>query len=98
MPLVRPVTRHVVAGVAGAVDVDVQVFEPVDEVAVYLVMVAPPLLAGAVQLTCASPLGTEPPTVAVTLVGAPGTVEGTAVVAPDAGPVPLTLVAVTVKL
>jgi hypothetical protein len=96
--LVRPVTRQVVAGVAGRVDVEVQVFEPVDEVAVYLEMPAPPLLAGAVQLTCASPLPVDPPTVAVTFVGALGTVEGTPVVEPEAGPVPLTLVAVTVKL
>jgi hypothetical protein len=31
---VRPVTVQVVAGVAGAVDVEVQVFDPVDEVTV----------------------------------------------------------------
>ena len=83
---------------AGRVDVVVQVFEPVEDVTVYLVIPAPPLLAGAVQLTSAVPLPTDPPTVAVTLVGAPGTVEGVAVVAPEDGPVPLTLVAVTVKL
>jgi hypothetical protein len=96
--LVSPVTLHVVAGVAGGVDVVVQVFEPVDDVTVYLEMPAPPLLAGAVQLTSAVPLPTDPPTVAVTFVGAPGTVEGVAVAEPDAAPVPLTLVAVTVKL
>ena len=48
---------HVVAGVAGGVDVAVQVFEPVDEVTVYLEMPAPPLLAGAVQLTAACTAG-----------------------------------------
>ncbi len=58
----------------------------------------PPLLAGAVQLTAAVPLPVAPPTIAVTFVGAPGTVAGVAVVAPEAGPVPLTLVAETVKL
>ena len=89
---------QVVAGVAGAVDVEVQVFEPVDEVTVYVVMVAPPLLAGAVQLTAASPGATGGPTAAVTLVGAPGAVDGVAVVEPEDAPVPLTLVAVTEKL
>ena len=89
---------QVVAGVAGRVAVEVQVFEPVEEVAVYFVMPAPPLLAGAVQLTVAAPVPVDPPTTAVTFVGEPGTVAGVAVVAPDAGPVPLTLVAVTVKL
>ena len=98
MPLVRPVTVQVVAGAAGGVDVAVQVFEPVDDVTVYLVMPAPPLLAGAVQLTAAAPLATGGPTAAVTAVGAPGTVAGVAVVALDAAPVPLTLVAVTAKL
>ena len=83
---------------AGGVAVVEQVFEPVDEVTVYLEMPAPPLLAGAVQLTFASPLPTPRPTAAVTFVGAPGTVEGVAVVEPEAGPVPLALVAVTVKL
>jgi hypothetical protein len=90
---------HVVAGVAGGVDVAVQVFEPVDEVTVYLEMVAPPLLAGALQLTAASPLATGAPTDAVTFVGDPGTVDGVAVAAGlDAGPVPLTLLAATVML
>ncbi len=98
VPLVRPVTLQVVAGSAGGVAVVVHVFEPVDDVTVYLEIPAPPLLAGAVQLTAAVPLPVDPPTTAVTLVGAPGTVEGVAVVAPEAGPVPLALVAATVKL
>ena len=58
-------------------------------------MAAPPFEAGAVQLTvaCASPA------VAMTLVGAPGTVAGvTAADGADAGPVPTTLAAVTVKV
>ena len=63
-----------------------------------MVMVAPPLLAGAVQLTAASPLANGAPTVAVTLVGAPGTVDGVAVAEPEDAPVPLMLVAVTEKL
>jgi hypothetical protein len=34
VPLVRPVNWHDSTGVAGGVEVEVQVFEPVDEVAV----------------------------------------------------------------
>ncbi len=89
---------QVVAGTAGGVDVAVQVFEPVDEVTVYLEIPAPPLLAGAVQLTAAAPLACGGPTAAVTLVGAPGTVAGVALTALDGAPVPLTLVAATVML
>ena len=57
----------------------------------------PPLLDGAVQLTVADPL----PAVAVTPVGAPGAVGALGVTALDgaeAGPVPLALVADTVKV
>ena len=55
----------------------------------------PPLLAGAVKPTVTWPL----PRVAVTAVGAPGTVAGvTAADAADAGPVPTALVAVTVNV
>ena len=60
-------------------------------------MALPPLLDGAVQLTVADPL----PAVAVTPVGAPGAVGVFGVTALDgaeAGPVPLALVAVTVKV
>ena len=61
-------------------------------------MAAPPLLAGAVQLTLAWPL----PGVALTPVGAPGTVTAavglTAAEGDEAGPVPAALVAVTVKV
>ena len=59
-------------------------------------MALPPL-PGAVQLTLAVPL----PAVAVTPVGAPGAVGAagvTALDALDAGPVPIKLVAVTVKV
>jgi hypothetical protein len=68
---------------------------PPDEVAVYDVIAAPPLLAGGVKLTVACAL----PAVAVPMVGAPGTVAGvTLFEAADAGPVPTELVAVTVNV
>ena len=58
----------------------------------------PPFEAGAAKLTVACAL----PAVAVTLVGAPGAVAGAAGVTlfdgSDAGPVPIELVAVTVKV
>jgi hypothetical protein len=55
----------------------------------------PPVLVGAVQLTVAARL----PAVAVTPVGAPGNVLGvTAFDGADAGPVPVALVAETVKV
>jgi hypothetical protein len=61
-------------------------------------MADPPVLAGAVQLTMAWPL----PGVALTAVGAPGTVTAavglTAAEGDEAGPVPAALVAVTVKV
>ncbi len=60
-------------------------------------MALPPLEAGAVQLTVACPL----PGVAVTAVGAPGTVELLGVTlfdGADAGPVPTAFVAVTVNV
>ena len=58
-------------------------------------MADPPLDAGAVKATEALAL----PAVAVTPVGAPGTVAGTtALDGADAGPVPVPLVAVTVKV
>ncbi len=55
----------------------------------------PPLSAGAMNVTVACAV----PAVALTPVGAPGTVVGvTAFDAADAGPVPMALVAVTVKV
>ena len=58
-------------------------------------MAAPPLLAGAVQVTVAEAL----PKVAVPMVGAPGTVAGvTALDWAEAAPVPMALIAATVKV
>jgi hypothetical protein len=59
------------------------------------VIALPPLLAGAVQLRVACAL----PAVAVTPVGAPGTVAGVTLFdGADAGLVPMAFVAVTVKV
>jgi hypothetical protein len=59
------------------------------------VIAAPPLLAGAVNVTDALPL----PGVAVPMAGALGAVAGvTPFEAAEAGPVPTLLVAVTVKV
>ena len=58
-------------------------------------MAAPPLEAGAVQVTVAEAL----PAVAVPMVGAPGVVAGvTALEAADWAPVPTLLMAATVKV
>ncbi len=58
-------------------------------------MAAPPLEAGAVQVTVAEAL----PPVAVPMVGAPGTVAGvTELDAPDWAPVPTLLMAATLKV
>ena len=87
--LVRPVTVAVVAPVVSAVT------PPGEEVTVYFVIAEPPLLVGAVHDTEASPL----PAVAVTLVGAPGTVRGvTAFEASAASESPAVLVATTVNV
>jgi hypothetical protein len=87
VPLVRPVTSQVVA------PFEVQVSDPGEEVTVYPVTMAPPLLAGVVQLTCEETLT---PSVAVTPVGAPGTADGiTDAEAADHEPVPTELVAAT---
>jgi hypothetical protein len=65
------------------------------EVAVYEVIVDPPSLAGAVKGTDA----VVPETVAVPIVGAPGTLAVVTLFdAALAGPVPITLVAVTVNV
>jgi hypothetical protein len=67
--------------------------EPPDQKILYEVIVAPPLLAGALQDTVAVE---EPVAVAVTLCGAPGTVAATvAVVLELAFTAPTLLVAVT---
>jgi hypothetical protein len=88
VPLTRLLTEHDVPDV-------VHVRVPGLEVTVYDVIAAPPLLAGAVHETVAEPL----PAVAVTPVGAPGTVLGvTALDAADAGPCPDPFVARTVKV
>ena len=58
-------------------------------------MADPPLEAGAVQVTVAEAL----PTVAVPMVGAPGSVAGVTVLDwAEAGPVPMLLMAATVKV
>ena len=68
------------------------------EVTVYEVMALPPLLAGALQETDAEAL----PAVAVTAVGAPGTVAGatgvTLLDASDGALLPTALLATTVKV
>ena len=66
---------------------------PGEEVAVYVVIVSPPLERGAVKVTVAE---AEESTDAVPIVGAPGTVRGvTPVETVDVAPVPATLVALT---
>ncbi len=86
---------QVVAGVAGAMEVTVQL-SPVLAVAVYSVMVAPPSFAGGVQATVTEPF----PGVPVTPVGWPGATPGVVTVgeAADATPSPAELVAVTVNV
>ena len=69
---------------------------PGDEVAVYPLMAEPPFEAGAVKDTTDWELAYD---VAVTAVGAPAVVAGMAAAdAAEAGPVPVVLVAVTVKV
>jgi hypothetical protein len=76
-------------------DAPVAVMLPGLEVTVYEVIALPPFEAGGVKLTVACAL----PAVAVPIVGAPGTVAGVTLLdAADAGPVPIALVAVTVKV
>jgi hypothetical protein len=89
VPFVRPVTVIGVAVIAVAV-------MPLGlEVAVYNVIALPPLDTGAVKATVACVF----PRVAVPIVGAPGSVAGvTGSEATDAGPVPTSFVAVTVKV
>ncbi len=97
MPFVRLVTVVVVAAGLPVTVTGVCAFEPMNGVTVYLVIVLPPLLVGAVQLTVAD----ATPAVAVTPVGAPGTPGPLGVTAFDgdeAGPSPVALVAVTVNV
>ena len=94
VPLVSPVTVHVSDVGDERVNVQVQRCAPVWLVAVYEVTGDPPL-AEACQSTFASSF----PGVAVTVVGATGTVEGTRVEeAVVAGPVPRGLTAATVTV
>ena len=88
-PLTRPETVAVVAPVVLTV-------APSEEaVTVYPVTGDPPLLAGAVQLTTADAF----PAVAVTAIGAPGTVLGvTAALGIEASELPAALAAVTVNV
>jgi hypothetical protein len=68
---------------------------PGDDVAVKPVIGAPPVgVVGAVQYTVAWPA----PGAALTVVGAAGTIDVTPTDAPEAGPVPTALAAVTVKV
>jgi hypothetical protein len=68
---------------------------PVFDVAVYVVIAEPPLLPGGVKVIVAEPL----PAVAVPIVGAPGTVDGTTeLLVPEGVLVPAELVAVTVNV
>jgi hypothetical protein len=88
-PFVRPVTVQVVVAVA-------HWNEPGDEVTLYPVIDAPPLLAGAVHDTTDWPFA---PSVADTEVGEPGGAAGTAAAeAADATEVPIAFVAVTVNV
>jgi len=87
VPLVRPVTAHVVAPPV------LQVAPPGLAVAVYPVMALPPLEAGADHASDTWPLLG----VAEFRVGAPGTVRGVAESELDGGPPPAAFVAVTVK-
>ena len=74
----------------------VQVNEPGVEVTVYPVIAAPPVLIGAIHDTTDWAFAAP---VALTAVGAPGTVDGvTAADTAEATPVPLAFVAVTVNV
>ena len=97
MPFVNPDTVIEVAGGLPVTVTGVWADEPMNGVTVYVVIVLPPLFVGAVQLTVADVL----PAVAVAPVGAPGSpgpVGVTALDGKDAGPVPFTLLADTVKV
>jgi hypothetical protein len=87
VPLLKPWTVHSVAVVV------VHVWPPGKLVAVYP-LITPPVTIGATQVRFAERL----PACAATAVGGPGTVSGVTVLdGSEAGPVPATLVAVTVN-
>jgi len=89
VPFVRPATVHEVVAV-------VHVNEPGEDVTVYELIEAPPLLTGAAHDTTDEAFAFEVPE---TEVGAPGTVEGTAAAeAVEAAPVPDTFLAVTLNV
>jgi hypothetical protein len=89
VPFVRPVTVHDVVAV-------VHVNEPGEDVTVYELIEAPPLLTGEVHDTTDEAFAFEVPD---TEVGAPGTVDGvTAADTAEATPVPLAFVAVTLNV
>jgi hypothetical protein len=97
VPFVNPVTVVEVAAGLPVTVTAVWAVGPTNGVTVYLVIVLPPLLVGAVQLTAAEAL----PPVAVTAVGALGADGAAGVTAFDgaeSGPVPLPLVADTLKV
>jgi hypothetical protein len=88
VPFVNPVTVHEVVAVE-------HVNEPGEDVTVYPVIAAPPVDTGAVQDTTDWVLAAP---VALTAVGAPGTVEGTTAADTEATPVPDAFVAVTLNV
>ena len=89
VPLVRPVTVAVIPMIV------LKLAPPGDAVTVYPVIAEPPLLTGAVHDTTAWAF----PGVAVTAIGAPGTVLGvTAALGIEASELPATLAAVTVNV
>jgi hypothetical protein len=95
VPLVSPFTLVLVAGGLPVTVTGVCAVEPMYGVTVYVVIVLPPLLDGAVQLTVADPS----PALADTPVGGPGKLLGVTLLdGAEAGLVPLPLVAVTVKV
>jgi hypothetical protein len=96
VPFVRPVTVVLVAGGDPVIVFDVWAPDPMYGVTVYDVIGRPPL-GGAAQVTVAEPS----PAVAVTPVGAPGTVGPVGVTefeGSEGAPVPTALVAVTVNV
>jgi hypothetical protein len=88
LPLVRPVTVQLMVDV-------VQVNEPGDEVTVYEMIAAPPVVNGADQETVTE----ESSLVPMSPVGTPGTVAGeTAADESDAAPAPTAFVAETLNV
>jgi hypothetical protein len=95
--LVRPFTVALVAVPAAVTVVTAVVAVPTYARTVYVLIVDPPLEAGAAQLTVAAAL----PAVTALITGAPGTVTAagiTALEGAEAGPVPTAFVAETMKV